>query len=532
MTVIAVLIVIAGLFILLSTLTAAHKICFLSRELGWKVLYALIIGFSVSYSVFVAYLISSLTIDWVDLGVSGILFFGSVFVLLVIQLSLRSLKREKERTEYEKKLAEQDSLTGLPNRASCLCQISEWLDKHTPFALLLIDLNNFKEINDALGHSVGDKLLKELAIRLSQALLPNNVLYRIGGDEFVLLCSAHDATTIYSQNNTFVSTLHHPFHIEGYELNVNYSAGASQYNGAKSSSMDLLKEADIAMYHAKHTRQSLVIFSEELGGEAKKELMTLQMLQHALAKDELLIHYQPVYDFVSGDIVAVEALLRWPQKDGTLLAAEQFIKMALRAGILRQITPWVLNRVHLDLPALLEVKPNIKVHINLSAFDLQSNKIVHHLAEHQSAEGTFSRHIVLEIADSLLILHPESEELVRTLNELGYEVNIDDFATGNGGLRHLISKGLSGIKMDPVVFSHLSDDDKNTLLELCASIAKRLDVKLVAKGIEREEQIEKLKKIGISQMQGFHICEPMSLNNCVTWLSSQSVVSQLLRTTK
>lgn len=532
MTIIAVVIVVLALAILFSTLKASAQICRLSREFGWKILFGLIIGFCCSYTIFAFYLLQQMEVNAVELGLSLILFFGSLFVLLVIQLSVRSLKREQQQTEQQKLLAEQDNLTGLSNRASCLKQIDRRLLQCRPFALLLIDLNNFKEINDALGHSVGDKLLKELSQRLLQSLLPNNQLFRIGGDEFVLLCDQIDSSSIYSQNNVFVSTLHHPFHVEGYELYLTYSAGSSQYSGNSVTSYDLLKEADIAMYHAKHTRQSLVIFSDDLGGEAKRVLHTLQRLQQALARNDLLLHYQPVYDLISSEIVAVEALLRWPQEDGTVLAADQFIKLALRAGILRQITPWVLAKVHQDLPKLIELRPSIRVHINLSAFDLQSNKIVHHLAEHQSKEGTFARHVVLEISDHLMIAYPESEEIIRTLNDLGYQVNIDDFAASGGGIRHLLNRGLSAIKIDPSAFTSVPEPERSKLIELCKTLSSQLGIKLVAKGIEREEQVEHLKTIGFTQMQGFHICEPMSLHNCLNWMNSQYVVSKALRANK
>lgn len=532
MTIVAVVSVVLALAILFSTLKASMLICKLSTEFGWKILFGLIIGFCCSYAVFALYLVQKMEVNAVELGLSFILFFGSLFVTLVTQLSLRSLKREKQQTEQHKLTAEQDNLTGLFNRASCLKQIDKRLQGRKPFALLLIDLNNFKEINDALGHSVGDKLLKELSQRLAQSLLPNNQLFRIGGDEFVLLCDQTDSSSIYSQNNVFVSTLHHPFLVEGYELYLTYSAGSSQYSGNNSTSYDLLKEADIAMYHAKHTRQSLVIFSEELGGEAKRELHTLQRLQQALAKNDLLLHYQPVYDFTSGEIVAVEALLRWPQEDGTLLAADQFIRLALSAGILRQITPWVLAKVHQDLPKLTELRPNIRVHLNLSAFDLQSNKIVHHLAEHQSKEGTFARHVVLEISDHLMIAYPESEEVIKTLNELGYRVNIDDFGASGGGVRHLISRGLSAIKIDPSAFTSLPEPERSKLIELCKTLSSQLDIKLVAKGVEREDQVEHFRGIGFTQVQGFHIGEPMSLHNCLNWLSSQHVVSKAIRSNR
>ncbi|CCQ12264.1 diguanylate cyclase/phosphodiesterase (GGDEF & EAL domains) with PAS/PAC sensor(s) [Pseudoalteromonas luteoviolacea B = ATCC 29581] len=532
MAVIAVLLVVVGLAALISTLRSALHICSLSSEWGWRVLFGLILGFCASYGAFALHLVFAMHTTLVEFALSAILFFGGLFVLLVIKLSKRSLKREKQQTAVEKQLAEQDSLTNLPNRASFLKQVKHRLDSSEPFAILLIDLNNFKEINDALGHFVGDQLLQQLAQRLTQALLPQNKLYRIGGDEFVLFSMHPDSELLYAQNNALVSTLHSPFTVEDYDLYVTYSAGASQFLGEKRSSTDLLKEADIAMYRAKQTQQSLVIFSEDLGGAAKRELETLQRMQHALTKNEFVLHYQPIHDYHSGQIVALEALLRWPQADGTIMPAELFMKSAMRSGVLRQITPWVLRRIHSELPTLLEAQPSLKIHVNLCAYDLQSNKIVHHLAEHQTADRTFSRHVVLEIADGILINQPQSEELVKTLHELGYQINIDDFATGNGGIRHLVGEGLSSIKLDPIVFKEMSESDKTKLLELSALLAKSLNVKLVAKGIEKQEQVELFNALGVDLMQGFHICEPMSLNNCVSWLESQSVVNRAIRASR
>ncbi|MFC3031638.1 putative bifunctional diguanylate cyclase/phosphodiesterase [Pseudoalteromonas fenneropenaei] len=532
MTVVAILFVVVGLAILLTSVRPCKTICSLSGELGWRLLFLLIAFFCTSYALYAVYLIHLMHTTMVELGLALILFLGSIFVLLVINLSLRSIKREIQQTDIEKYQANHDSLTQLKNRSACLREIETRVKAAQPFALLLIDLNNFKEINDALGHAMGDKLLRELAQRLEQALLPENLLYRIGGDEFVLITTQSDVSGIYSQNNALVSALHHAINIDGYELYVQYSAGASQFIGARHNTADLLKEADIAMYQAKQTRQSLVIFSEELGGDSKRELQTIQALQNGLAKGELQLYYQPVYECVKGDIVALEALLRWPQRDGTMLAAEQFINLAMRAGILRQITPWVLARVHQDLPKLLEIQPEIKVHVNLSSYDLQSNKIVHHLAEHQSQEGTFARHVVLEIADNLLSASQQCEELLATLCELGYSVSIDNFAAGSGGLRHLLGRNLNAIKIDPSTFARISEAQKEQLLSLCTILASQVGVELVAKGIEKQEQITQLQKLGIHQMQGFHICEPMPLTSCLKWLSSQHVVKSALKQSK
>ncbi|MEQ2355299.1 putative bifunctional diguanylate cyclase/phosphodiesterase [Pseudoalteromonas piscicida] len=505
----------------------AFKICRLTSSVGWRVLLILMALFELGYLSFAYFLYDHNSASFIEQGLSLILFLGSIFVFVVNCLSLTSLQELNEIATQAKYNAEHDFLTDLENRQRCIDAINERKHQQLDFSVILVDLNNFKQINDAKGHFFGDKLLVELAYKMRAALLPRSKLYRMGGDEFIILMDVTDVNCIYSQNNALLSELKSGIEIEELQLDVTYSAGASLWTKSRQLDVfDLLKQADIAMYSAKHSRQSIVIFDEELHEGIEAEFQLLANLKVALARGELTLYYQPIVCSQSGDIHGVEALLRWPQSDGTMIMPDQFIELAERNNLIRQLSAFVINRVFQDLAILIEIDDKLVVHINLSCQDFAEQNLINTLAMLLDTHRVDPTHIVFELTESTVMEEVEkARSLIETLIDMGFAVSIDDFGTGFSSFSILKELPISQIKIDGsfVRLSHESEKDQ-AIVETSMFLARKLNCSIVAEGVESDACLQYLYSLDCPYIQGFQICEPLSLSECVKWINSQNMV--------
>ncbi|MEJ6476072.1 bifunctional diguanylate cyclase/phosphodiesterase [Pseudoalteromonas piscicida] len=530
---IALLLVLAGSFIMGLAFSPAIKTCRLTSSVGWRVLLILMAMFELGYLSFAYFLFEHIdSVSIIEQGLSLILFLGSIFVFVVNCLSLSSLRELNEIATQAKYNAEHDFLTDLENRQRCIDAINERKQQQLDFSVILVDLNNFKQINDAKGHFFGDKFLIELANRMRGALLPQSQLYRMGGDEFIIIMDVIDVNCIYSQNNALLSELKSGIEIEELQLDVTYSAGASLWTKQRQLDVfELLKQADIAMYSAKHSRQSIVIFDEELHEGIEAEFQLLTRLKAALARGELTLYYQPIICSKSGDIHGVEALLRWPQADGSMIMPEQFIELAERNNLIRQLSAFVINRVFQDLAILIEVNPRLEVHINLSCQDFVEQNLINTLAMLIDSHRVDPTHIVFELTESTVMQEvKKARSLIETLIDMGFSVSIDDFGTGFSSFSILKELPISQIKIDGsfVSLSHESEKDQ-AIVETSMFLARKLNCSIVAEGVESDACLQYLNSLNCPFVQGFQICEPLSLSECIKWMSSQSMVKGAMK---
>jgi diguanylate cyclase (GGDEF)-like protein/PAS domain S-box-containing protein len=418
-------------------------------------------------------------------------------------------KQAEERIQH---LATRDALTGLANRALLADRAGQAIlaaaRSRGQLAVLLFDLDRFKLVNDALGHQAGDALLRAVAERLQDTLRREDTLARLGGDEYVLLWdglkNAQEAALVAQR---IQGALQRPFTIEGRALNVTASIGIGIYPHDGRDFSALLKSADTAMYHAKDTgRGAFRFFSPELNARAVERLTLESDLRAALARGELLLHWQPVVR--QGSIVGAEALVRWNHPQRGLLAPDAFIPAAEESGLIRGIGEWTLQHALSQIGAWQRTLPGEPwFALNVSALELaQGEAYVARLREALAAHGVPGARLELEVTERVLMAHlQENIETLRGIGELGVRLAIDDFGTGYSSLAYLRRLPIDKLKIDRGFLRELESNSGDAMIvETIAAMARGLGLQVAAEGVESEAQLRRLLAAGCVEWQGHH----------------------------
>jgi diguanylate cyclase (GGDEF)-like protein/PAS domain S-box-containing protein len=416
-------------------------------------------------------------------------------------------KLAEERVQH---LATRDALTGLPNRALLADRAGQAIlaaaRGRGQLAVLLFDLDRFKLVNDSLGHQAGDALLRAVAERLQNTLRREDTLARLGGDEYVLLWdglkSAQEAALVAQRIQVI---LQRPFTIEGRALNVTASIGIGIYPHDGRDFSGLLKSADTAMYHAKDTgRGAFRFFSPELNARAVERLTLESDLRGALARGELLLHWQPVVR--QGAIVGAEALVRWNHPQRGLLAPDAFIPAAEESGLIRGIGEWTLEHALSQIGAWQRTLPGEPwFALNVSALELaQGDAYVARLREALAAHGVPGARLELEVTERVLMAHlHENIETLKRIGELGVRLAIDDFGTGYSSLAYLRRLPIDKLKIDRGFLRELESNSGDAMIvETIAAMARGLGLQVAAEGVESEAQLRRLLAAGCVEWQG------------------------------
>ena len=421
-------------------------------------------------------------------------------------------KQAEERIQY---LATRDALTGLPNRALLADRAGQAIlaaaRSRGQLAVLLFDLDRFKLVNDSLGHQAGDALLRAVAERLQNTLRREDTLARLGGDEFVLLWdglkSAQEAALVAQR---IQGILQRPFTIEGRTLNVTASIGIGIYPLDGQDFSGLLKSADTAMYHAKDSgRGAFRFFSPELNERAVERLTLESDLRGALARSELLLHWQPVLRH--GAIVGAEALVRWNHPQRGLLGPDAFIPAAEESGLIRAIGEWTLERALSQIGAWQRTLPGQPwFALNVSALELaQGEAYVARLRDALAAHGVPGTRLELEVTERVLMAHLQDNiETLKRIGELGVRLAIDDFGTGYSSLAYLRRLPIDKLKIDRGFLRELESNSGDAMIvETIAAMAHGLGLQVAAEGVESEAQLRRLLAVGCVEWQG-HLYSP------------------------
>ncbi|NOU50953.1 bifunctional diguanylate cyclase/phosphodiesterase [Pseudoalteromonas sp. JBTF-M23] len=528
----AFVLVCIGIVGLCLSLFSAYETCKISPHVGWRVLLGLVIFFVLGYGAFAAYLFEQEHTDLLNIGLASILFLGSIFVLLVNYLARQSLQSLAKLVEYERFHAQTDFLTKLNNREHCINTIDAKIALQKPFSVMLIDLNNFKQINDSVGHLFGDKVLIALSERLLSSLLSGSELFRIGGDEFVLVIDSATEPQIYEQNNALLKALEQPLQVEGVAVDVQYSAGASIYSTQQlSDSVELLKAADIAMYKAKNSKQSLVIFDDSLHLENEQDFHISVGLKEAFMQQALKVYYQPIVKAKTGTVHGVEALCRWPQSNGNMMLPERFVNVAESSNLIRQLSLFVIKQVFTDLPKLLQCDNDLVVHINLSSHDVLNKELVSLLASLLNESNVDAKHVMFELTETMMFSDlQQAQALIEVLIDMGFAVSIDDFGSGFSSFKVLKNLPVSQIKVEPsFIESCLKDEKAQIIVETTIFMAQRLKCSITAVGVNDDRVAQFLCDLKCDYLQGFNISEALPLDDCVKWIKSNGLVKKALR---
>ncbi|TMH04237.1 MAG: EAL domain-containing protein [Betaproteobacteria bacterium] len=420
---------------------------------------------------------------------------------------------EREQAESRvRHLANHDELSGLPNRRLLFDRLTLALALARRagelVAVVFLDLDRFKTINDSLGHAVGDELLRSVAQRLAGVVREGDTVARLGGDEFVLvlpqLSAANHVVTVAEK---VVETLSLPFHVHGHELHITASLGMALFPGDGDSPETLLRNADSAMYHAKEAgRDNYQFFASQMNVSAAMRLELENDLHHALQRDELFLEYQPRIDVQHGHMKGVEALVRWQHPRLGVLYPGRFIPLAEETGLITRLGEWVLHRACRQVLAWQQQGAEaFPVAVNLSPRQFRQHDIVERISAILTDTGVSAQLIELEITESTLMQHTDqTTELLLRLRAMGLSLAIDDFGIGYSNLSYLKRLPVAQLKIDQSFVRDLAVDPTNAaIVSTVATLANKLGLSVVAEGVETLEQLDLVRRCGCGQAQGF-----------------------------
>lgn len=451
------------------------------------------------------------------------------------QLLERTLRYAIERKAAEQQLANlahYDPLTGIPNRILFREKLEHSVSmarrEGSEFTLMYLDLDGFKQVNDRVGHDAGDRVLKVCAARLRQCLRSSDSVARMGGDEFTLLLENTDsATDIAHIAQKVIDFIEQPIQVGPVQVSVGCSIGITVFPEGGDDADSLQKHADLAMYQAKARKGSHYhFFTDELNQQARRQLLLESELRRALLRHEFILHYQPRFHLLSGQLMGVEALLRWRHPECGLKYPEEFLDVAEATGLIVPIGYWVMRTAAEAMLQLQQkmavltspgVSEQLVMTINLSARQLHDDPLVERVATLMNAVGLEPGRIQFELTETALMDKPVRTELcLRALSHLGCTFSVDDFGTGYFSFMHLQRLPITALKVDHSLVSKIGSDAPATqLVASIATLAQGLNKTLVAEGVETLQQQELLQQLGFQQAQGNYYCRPSDLSTLI-----------------
>jgi diguanylate cyclase (GGDEF)-like protein len=430
---------------------------------------------------------------------------GAVLVLLVVWREVRRRLQELARQAYY------DDLTGLPNGTRFKQEVERAVAgaKGKQSAVLLLDLDRFKEINATFGHGCGDEVLRAVAARLAVLEAPGLVLARLGGDEFAILARG-DADSALSLGRRALHALKLPFEIDGIPLAVETSIGAAVHPEHATDGESLIRRADVAMYAAKERRAGIAIYDSDSDPNDARRLALGGDLGRALEEEELVLFYQPKISLSNGRIIGVETLVRWQHPQRGLLPPSEFMPFAERTGLIRPLSRYLLERAIRQCSVWQTAAIDIHVAVNLTMHDLVEAELPTEVAKLLAEAGLPPERLELEITESSIMRDPfRVRQVLLRLSEMGVRIAIDDFGTGYSSLGFLKQLPVDELKIDrSFVMSMATDADDATIVRSTIDLGRTLGLTVVAEGVETAETLERLKELGCNVAQGYFMGRP------------------------
>ncbi len=444
-----------------------------------------------------------------------------------VERELREARMRKERRQAEQtihRLAYQDPVTELPNRVRFRELTQQAIeearkDRHS-LALLLMDLEHFREVNDTLGHNRGDSLLQQVGMRLRSALFAPDVVARLGGDEFGILlprlAAPDDVRHVIKKLQDFLNA---PFMIDEIPIAVEASIGVATMPEHADDADTLLQRADIAMYRAKKFASGYAVYAPEYDRHSPERLGLMAELRDAIDQNQLLLHFQPKVEIESGHIVGTEALVRWQHPRQGLLAPGKFIMPAEQTGLIGPLTRWVLVNALAHCQGARREGIRLRVSVNLSARSLHDPHLPEWIENTLAETGAGSDQLTLEITESAIVLDPKrAEQTLVRLSRMGVWLSIDDFGTGYTSLASIARLPISEIKIDrSFVQGMLANKNDAMIVRSIIELGHNLGLRVVAEGIETKEVFDALAALGCDEAQGYFVSRPQACESLKSW---------------
>ncbi len=478
----------------------------------------------------------SIRIDNISSDEIGVLTRGFNKMLSHIQVNDEKLAHElTERYKAEKhldKLAYYDVITGIPNRHSFQQKLEQAIEAalktNKLMALLFLDLDNFKTVNDTLGHKTGDLLLKQASSRLSNVVRQSDYICRIGGDEFAIIIEhINDIEDVSTVTKKCIECLSNPFVFDGKNFFIGVSIGLSVCPDDAVTANDLLVNADMAMYEAKlNGKNNYQYFNKEMNVVHNNKYQLESDLRHAIELGQLELYYQPQVDMRSGELSGVEALMRWNHPERGMVAPDEFIPVAEETGLILQLGEWLLHTAcHHAKKIEDSALKGISVALNISGMQIHEEDFIDTVWSALKESKATRNYLEFEITESILM---DNSELVsrniNQLNSLGMHLAIDDFGTGFSSMGYLKSFPISKLKIDKSFISGLPHSDKDTAItQAVIAMSHSLNIKVVAEGVEHDSQVDLLREFNCDLLQGYYYAKPMPFDDLFKLVNSSKI---------
>ena len=456
-------------------------------------------------------------------------------LVTAIERELREFHIRRERQQAEewiRYVANYDDLTDLPNRHLFYDRLDKALiaspDEHKPLAVMLLDLNDFKEINDTLGHQMGDLLLQQVGLRLCSAFRDGDTIARFGGDEFGLLLPDVDEPAAILAAQKIRKALDSPFSLGQLAVDARASVGIALFPNHGEDKETLVRHADVAMYLAKQSTASYTIYSPSRDSYSAERLTLLAELQHSVEKKQLFLEYQPKVDLRTGRVIGVEALARWQHPELGRIPPDQFIAMAERTGFIRELTFWGLNAALSQARAWIEQGLELTVSVNLSARVLHNVNFPDRVGEILRANGLRPEQLELEITETAIMADPaRALEILTQISRMGVALSIDDFGTGYSSLGYLKRLPVNAVKIDKsFVMNMTTNENDAVIVRSTIDLAHDLRLKAIAEGVENRGSWDALVALGCDVAQGYYMSRPLPAKEMTRWLYEPSWLNQ------
>lgn len=418
-----------------------------------------------------------------------------------------------------------DALTTLGNRRGLEQEIGLQITSCQPGAslsMLLMDLDGFKLVNDSLGHAAGDALLQEVAQRMRQIMRKQDLLFRMGGDEFAVLMPNTDAVQAERMAERLLQQLNTPIHYGTHLLDISGSIGIAQWDG-NADGKELMRRADLAMYAAKNNGKSCICrYEKDMSGIASEQMRQEQALRRAVQEDLIEPYFQPVMDVSNDRVFAVEMLARW-QWDGRFVPPADFIRLAEDLGLIHQLSGKLLQKGLSALEKFRERDPDLKLQVNISPLQFSDRQLAPALLKMLEVHALPPSALAVEMTESAMLLYPEQvEHTMRQLADAGVSLHLDDFGTGYSSLARLRDLPFDTIKLDRSFIVMMSEGDLS-LSKAVFDMASSMKMQLIAEGVETQAELNCLEQIGYTRVQGFMFAEPMPEGMLIQWLTAHSL---------